>query len=143
MLLILLLFKNCSCFLLQYQKRNNRHTHTQTYRAIYTLFSVFKVTLSMPCGVFDFLCATLFYLFPWQCHHTNGRMEGRERAVIAKLLIVHANNKATGMLNKSEPLPAYPFEGFRWNRVEPIGIEMGVVWPCGRVEQTCSVDRAL
>ena len=40
------------------------------------------------------------------------RERERERAVLAKLLIVHIKNKATDMLNKSEPLGAYPPEGF-------------------------------
>ena len=40
-------------------------------------------------------------------------MESRERAVVAKLLIGQINNKAKGMLNKSERIEAYPSEGFR------------------------------
>ena len=35
--------------------------------------------------------------------------------LIAKLLMVNVNNKATGMLTKSEPLEAYPYDVFRWN----------------------------
>ena len=30
------------------------------------------------------------------------------------------------MLKKSDPLEAYPSEGFRWNWVEPVGIKLGV-----------------
>ena len=36
----------------------------------------------------------------------------REELFIAKLLIANINNKITEMLNKSEPLEAYPSEGF-------------------------------
>ena len=59
------------------------------------------------------------------------RIERRERAVVGKFLIAHINNKATGMLNKSELLEAYSCDGFRWNWVEPVGIKLGVVWMRG------------
>ena len=37
---------------------------------------------------------------------------GRE-PLVAELLLVNINNKVTGVIDKSEPLEAYPSEGFR------------------------------
>ena len=65
------------------------------------------------------------------------RIERRDKAIVAKLLVAHINNKATGMLNKSDPLEAYPSDSFRWNRVKSIGMKPGEVWTCG----TCSRQR--
>ena len=47
-----------------------------------------------------------------------GRVERGRELLVAKLLIENISNEATGMFNKSEPLEAYPSEGFRWN---PLG----------------------
>ena len=41
-----------------------------------------------------------------------GRIERGEELLVAKLLIVNINNKATGMFNKSELLETYLSEGF-------------------------------
>ena len=41
------------------------------------------------------------------------KSEQQTELLVAKLLIVHINNRAMGMLDKSEPLEAYPSEGFR------------------------------
>ena len=46
---------------------------------------------------------------------------GRE-LLVAILLIVHINNKATGMLNISEPLETYPSDGFGWDETR-CGVE--------------------
>ena len=59
------------------------------------------------------------------------RIKRKERAVVVKILIANINNKATGMLYKSEPLEAYPSKGFRWNRVDAVGMKQGVVWTRG------------
>ena len=56
------------------------------------------------------------------------RIEKREELLVAKPLIVNISNKAKGMFNASEPLEAFPSEGFRWNLVQPIGMKPGVVW---------------
>ena len=57
------------------------------------------------------LCSSVS--FPLQCHRTKGGYrEGRELFVV-QLLIGDISNKATGMFNQSEPLEAYPSEGFR------------------------------
>ena len=51
--------------------------------------------------------------------------------LVARLVIVHINNKATGMSKKFEPLETYLSEGFRWNLVEPVGIKPGIMQLCG------------
>ena len=54
------------------------------------------------------------------CYFVLMKDKGRERAVAAKLLIVNINNKATGMLIKSELLEAYPLkisDETRWNQL--------------------------
>ena len=60
-------------------------------------------------------------------------MEDREKGetVVAKLLIIHISNKATGMLNKSEPLEAYPSGSFHVKLDSPIGMNLGVAWMHG------------
>ena len=67
----------------------------------------------MATGYFIFLGATLFCPFPSMMSSPKWRIERREKAVIAKLLIEPINNKATGMLNESELLEAYPSKGFK------------------------------
>ena len=42
-----------------------------------------------------------------------GGRGGGGKLLVAKLLIAHINNEATGMINKSEQLEAYPSENFR------------------------------
>ena len=64
-------------------------------------------------GYYILWCATLFCPFPSAMSSHKWRIERRERAVVAKPIVEHINNKATGMLNKSEPLEAYPPESFR------------------------------
>ena len=66
-----------------------------------------------------FWCATLFclvlsFLSPAMSLH-KWRVEKGGELLVAKLLIVNISNKATGMLNISGPLEAYPSEGSRWN----------------------------
>ena len=60
-----------------------------------------------------FQSVTLFCPFPSTNSLGKGRIEKRKMAAVAKFLIANINNKATGMLNKSEPIEAYPSEGFR------------------------------
>ena len=62
-----------------------------------------------------FSWATLLCLFPTAYHCTNWRRDRGRELLVAKLLIEHINNKATGMLNMVELLEAYPSDGFRWN----------------------------
>ena len=84
-------------------------------------------------GYYIFWCAPLFCLFLSTISSHKGKIESgeRERAVSAKPLMTNISNKATGMFNKSELLETYPSEGFRWNRVKPGEMKLGVVWTRG------------
>ena len=79
-------------------------------------------------GYFISSYVTLLFFSSLQCHRTN---RGERELLVAKLLIVHINNKATETLNKSDPLEAYPSDSFRWNRMEPVRMKPGAVWTRG------------
>ena len=78
-------------------------------------------------GYFICACATVFYHFPSEMLSHKWRIERGRELLVAKPLIVHINNIATEMLNKSEPHEAYPSEGFTGT----VGMKHILVWTRG------------